>query len=47
MPAFLGLLCVAAGLLIYFVVVRPFVIPLEWKVPTSRVYLPTIGTRLR
>lgn len=43
MSAVLLLLCVPAGVAIYFLAVRPFVIPLEWRIPTSRAYRPTLG----
>lgn len=39
------LLCVAAGTGIYFTIVRPFMIPLEWKIPTGRAYRATLGAR--
>lgn len=43
MIACLLALCVVAGLVIYFGVVRPFLIPLEWQIPTGRAYRPTFG----
>lgn len=36
-------LCIAAGIAIYFGIVRPFMIPLEWRVPNGRAYRPTLG----
>jgi hypothetical protein len=35
--------CVVAGVGIYFAIVRPFLIPLEWRVPNGRAYQPTLG----
>lgn len=43
MNALVLLLCVPAGLAIYFLVVRPFLIPLEWRIPNGRAYRPTLG----
>lgn len=37
------LLCVAAGIAIYFCGVRPFLIPLEWRIPSGRAYQPSLG----
>lgn len=38
--------CVLAGLLIYFVLVRPFVVPLTRRIPTGRQYRATLtGSR--
>lgn len=39
------LLCIPAGLAIYFVIVRPFLIPLEWRIPGGRAYQPTLAAR--
>lgn len=32
------ILCILAGLAIYFGIVRPWAIPLEWRIPTGRAY---------
>lgn len=38
--------CVVAGLLIYFVLVRPFVRPLTERIPTGKCYRATLtGSR--
>lgn len=42
MSAIVLLLCVPAGLALYFLVVRPFVIPLERRIPSGRAYRPTL-----
>lgn len=41
------LLCTIAGLALYFGLVRPFLIPLEWRIPTGRAYMPTLGAPRR
>lgn len=41
------LFCIVAGLAIYFGIVAPFLIPLEWRIPTGRAYLPTLGAPRR
>jgi hypothetical protein len=38
-------LCTVVGLAVYFGIVRPFLIPIEWKIPTGRVYRATLGAR--
>lgn len=43
MSAIVLLLCVPAALAIYFGIVRPFLIPLEWKIPHGAAYRPTSG----
>lgn len=44
--AFVLLGCTLAGLLVYFVLVRPFVRPLTERVPTGRQYRATLtGSR--
>jgi hypothetical protein len=45
MTAVVFLVCVAVGLLLHFAVVRPFLMPVEWKIPSSRAYVPTFGAR--
>jgi hypothetical protein len=43
---FVLLACIPAGLLIYVVAVRPFVIPLTQRIPTGKCYRPTFtGSR--
>lgn len=38
--------CVLVGLLIYFVLVRPFVVPLTKRIPTGKAYRATLtGSR--
>lgn len=34
--------CVPVGLAIYFGLVRPFLIPLDWRIPTGRAYRATL-----
>jgi hypothetical protein len=43
MSAVILLLCIVVGLTLYFLVVRPFLIPLEWRIPNGRAYRPTLG----
>lgn len=38
-------LCVVVGLAVYFLIVRPFLIPLEWKIPNGRAYRATLGAK--
>jgi hypothetical protein len=37
------LACVFVGLLVYFGIVRPFMIPLQWKIPTGAAYRASLG----
>lgn len=30
--------CAALGCLIYFAIVRPLLIPIEWRIPTGKAY---------
>lgn len=39
----LGLAIVAAALAIYFGIVRPLLIPLEWQIPNGRAYRASLG----
>lgn len=41
------LLCTVAALAIYFVIIRPFCIPLEWRIPTGRAYRATLGAKYK
>jgi hypothetical protein len=47
MSGLLFVLCCAAGLGLYFGVVRPFFIPLSWRIPTGRAYRANLGTPQR
>lgn len=37
------LTCVPIGIAIYFVIVRPLIIPLTHRIPTGREYRPTLS----
>lgn len=37
------LFCVPVALLIYFVIVKPLLIPLTQRIPTGREYRPTLS----
>lgn len=39
------LVCVPVGMLIYFCIVRPLLIPLTQRIPTGREYRATLGTK--
>lgn len=39
------LVCIPVGLAIYFGLVRPFLIPLDWRIPTGRAYRATLTHR--
>jgi hypothetical protein len=34
--------CIALGCLIYFAIVRPLLIPIEWRIPTGKAYRATL-----
>lgn len=38
------LICIPAGLAIYFGIVRPLLIPIEWRIPTGKAYRPSFRT---
>ena len=35
------LFCVPVGVAIYFGIVRPFLIPIEWRISTGKAYRPS------
>ncbi len=39
------LVCVPVGMLIYFCIVRPLLIPLTQRIPTGREYRATLSAR--
>lgn len=41
------ILCCVGGLALYFGVVRPFFIPLSWRIPTGAAYRPLLGAPAR
>lgn len=46
MITFIFLACTVAALVIHFVIVRPFLIPLTQRIPTGRAYQPTLGATI-
>lgn len=47
MDAALFLLCIVGGVAIYFGLVRPFLIPLSWRIPTGKAYRASLGVPSR
>ncbi len=42
MIAWILLVCIAAGVALYFGIVRPLVVPLSWRIPTGSAYRATL-----